>query len=66
MSWHHEDCTGQCLACLIEALVLEHYGTQGLEFLRKKVSAGDTAALKQQCPDFLSQALNEGNGVYRP
>ena len=42
LGWHHPDCEGACLACLIEALVLEHYGTQGLNFLRRKVGAGDT------------------------
>ncbi len=43
MGWHHEECEGKCLACLIEALVREHYGTQGLDFLRRKVGAGETA-----------------------
>ncbi len=43
MSWHIEGCTGACLACLIEETVLENYGTQGLDFLRRKVGAGGTA-----------------------
>ena len=43
MRWHIEGCTGACLACLIEETVLENYGTQGLDFLRRKVGAGDTA-----------------------
>lgn len=37
MGWHHEECDGNCLACLIEALVKENYGEQGLDFLRRKV-----------------------------
>ena len=43
MSWHIEGCTGACLACLIEETVRQHYGTQGLEFLRRKVGADATA-----------------------
>lgn len=43
MGWHHEECEGKCLACLIEALVKEHYGTQGLDFLHRKVGADETA-----------------------
>ena len=42
MSWHIEGCAGACLACLIEETVLEHYGTQGLDFLRRKVGASET------------------------
>lgn len=43
MSWHIEGCTGACLACLIEETVRQHYGTQGLDFLRRKVDGGETA-----------------------
>jgi len=43
MSWHIEGCTGSCLACLIEETVLKNYGTQGLDFLRRKVGAGGAA-----------------------
>lgn len=43
MSWHIEGCAGACLACLIEETVLKNYGTQGLDFLRRKVGADETA-----------------------
>ncbi len=43
MGWHREECECKCLACLIEALVQKHYGTQGLDFLRRKVGADETA-----------------------
>jgi len=49
LAWHHPDCEGQCLGCLIEAVAQENhgdqglteaavkksYGSQGLEYLRK-------------------------------
>jgi hypothetical protein len=38
VAWHHPDCAGECIACLIENVVTEAYGTQGLEYLRKRVS----------------------------
>lgn len=40
MTWHIDGCVGECLGCLIEKLVLENYGNQGLAFLRRKVGAG--------------------------
>lgn len=42
-TWHHPECDGKCMACLLEATVLENYGTQGLDFLRSKVGVGGTA-----------------------
>ncbi|MFY8182600.1 MAG: hypothetical protein ACOVKL_00125 [Polynucleobacter sp.] len=38
VAWHHPDCGGECIACLIERVVTEAYGTQGLEYLRKRVN----------------------------
>jgi hypothetical protein len=37
VAWHHPDCAGVCLACLIELKVYEEYGQQGLDYLRKRV-----------------------------
>jgi hypothetical protein len=37
VAWHHPDCAGVCLACLIELKVHEEYGQQGLNYLRKRV-----------------------------
>ena len=30
VKWHHPECEGQCIACLIEQVVQEAYGSQGL------------------------------------
>ena len=32
-AWHHVDCEGECIACLIEREVLVAYGNQGLNYL---------------------------------
>ena len=37
MTWHHEDCEGQCLACLIQDIVKQTYGNQGLAYLLRNV-----------------------------
>jgi hypothetical protein len=37
MSWHHKDCEGQCLACLIQNVVKQAYGNQGLAYLLRNV-----------------------------
>ncbi len=55
MSWHIEGCTGACLACLIEETVRQHYGTQGLDYLRRKVGA--------ECQSKIAQALGEKVGA---
>lgn len=39
VAWHHPDCKGECIACLIERAVQEYYGTQGLSYLRDHVTA---------------------------
>jgi hypothetical protein len=41
-NWHHPDCQGACLACLVEQSVRRDYGTQGLTFLLGKVQAAMT------------------------
>ena len=40
LPWHHPDCEGECIACLIEREVEAAYGTQGLAYLRRHVSGG--------------------------
>ena len=42
VAWHHPDCAGVCLACLIELKVHEEYGQQGLDYLRKRVQTPRT------------------------
>lgn len=37
--WHHPDCYGECIACLIEREIQSAYGNQGLDYLRRHVTA---------------------------
>lgn len=39
VEWHHPDCEGECLSCLIERRVLQEFGTQGLDWLMQRVAA---------------------------
>ena len=39
VAWHHPDCAGECIACLIEREIKAQYGTQGLAYLRRHVYA---------------------------
>jgi hypothetical protein len=36
--WHHPDCEGECIACLIERDVQAAYGAQGLAYLHRRVT----------------------------
>jgi hypothetical protein len=38
VAWHHPDCEGECIACLIERDVQAAYGAQGLAYLRRRVT----------------------------
>ena len=38
VAWHHKDCEGKCIACLIEEAVEEAYGAQGVGYLRRHVT----------------------------
>ena len=55
VAWHHPDCAGVCLACLIELKVHEEYGQQGLNYLRKRVQTPRTewVGLTQEARDEL-------------
>ena len=37
--WHHPECEGECIACLIEREVKQAYGIQGLDYLRRHIAA---------------------------
>ena len=37
--WNHPDCEGECIACLIEREVQNAYGNQGVDYLRRHVTA---------------------------
>jgi hypothetical protein len=38
VAWHHHDCEGECIACLIERAIESEYGTQGVGYLRRHVT----------------------------
>lgn len=38
VAWHHPDCEGECIACLIERDVQAAYGAQGLAYLHRRVT----------------------------
>lgn len=37
-AWHHPDCQGECIACLIEREVQVAFGNQGVAYLRRHVT----------------------------
>ena len=37
-TWHHPDCKGECIACLIEREVTAAYGTKGLAYVRRHLA----------------------------
>ena len=39
VAWHHPECKGECIACLIERCVKDSYGTQGLDFMIRHINA---------------------------
>jgi hypothetical protein len=39
VAWHHPECEGQCIACLIEQVVQEAYGNQGLGYLQRHLTS---------------------------
>lgn len=45
VAWHHPECAGECIACLIENVVKEAYGTQGLEYLHRHLQQIETKGL---------------------
>ena len=38
VKWHHPECEGACIACLIEQVVQEAYGSQGLGYLQRHLT----------------------------
>lgn len=39
VAWHHPECEGECLACLIEGVVQASYGSQGLGYLQRHLTS---------------------------
>lgn len=66
--WHHPECEGECIACLIERVVQEAYGSQGLSYLQRHL----TSPPAQRKPWVgltdaeLSQVMEEVNYTYNP
>lgn len=68
--WHHPECEGECIACLIERVVQEAYGSQGLSYLQRHL----TSSPAQQEPvvrwdsdgwgDLLVDGLPDGTLLY--
>ena len=44
VAWHHPECKGECIACLIERCVKDSYGTQGLDFMLRHINAAPVSA----------------------
>lgn len=57
LPWHHPDCEGECIACLIEREVTAAYGTQGLAYLRRHL------AVTQPSEDALRHRIAELKGA---
>lgn len=57
LPWHHPDCEGECIACLIEREVTAAYGTQGLAYLRRHI------AVTQPPEDALRHRIAELEGA---
>jgi hypothetical protein len=78
VAWHHPDCEGECIACLIERTVLTEFGNQGLSFLQKhlinqtfddayiamKYDQGIQEGMKRERALWLMQA--EGQKIEQP
>lgn len=45
--WHHPECEGECIACLIERAVKDAYGTQGLGYMLRHINAARPPAQEQ-------------------
>ena len=54
--WHHPECEGQCLACLIEQVVQEAYGSQGLGYLQRHL----TTPPQREWQGLTDEEIDEG------
>lgn len=60
--WHHPECEGECIACLIERVVQEAYGSQGLSYLQRHL----TSSPAQQEPVAVVSGYYGGQCVILP
>lgn len=62
VKWHHPECEGQCIACLIEQVVQEAYGSQGLGYLQRHLT---TPPHRKPLSDEEVQKCHETTGHYQ-
>ena len=48
VAWHHPQCDGQCIACLIEKAVQDAYGTQGRDYMLRHINAAPVRTKDQK------------------
>ena len=48
VAWHHPQCEGQCIACLIEKAVQDAYGTQGRDYMLRHINAAPVRTKDQK------------------
>lgn len=71
--WHHPECEGECIACLIERVVQEAYGSQGLSYLQRHLTSSpaqqEPVAVVAPHPDYVDWLRPEppvGTLLYTP
>ena len=67
VAWHHPECKGECIACLIERCVKDSYGTQGLDFMLRHINAAPVSAeaIRAEALEDAVKFLEE-NGMIAP
>ena len=46
VAWHHPECSGECIACLIEREVRLAFGEQGVGYLRRHITMHQFSEVK--------------------
>ena len=61
VAWHHPECKGECIACLIERCVKDSYGTQGLDFMLRHINAEpvDAKAIRAEALEEAAKVCEE-------
>ena len=62
-AWHHVDCEGECIACLIEREVLVAYGNQGLNYLLSHLFAPPQREWQGLTDEEIQQTLWKELGI---
>lgn len=48
VAWHHPECEGECIACLIERCVKDSYGKQGVDYMLRHMNAAPVQPVEQE------------------